>query len=62
MRLLKEFMKQIKVRKQFRAMSQTPKDIEKLPPLIRDRYCKETGKKQIKDIVKTFINYPKLKQ
>ena len=33
-----------------------------LPPLIRDRYCKESGKNQIKEMVKTFINYPKMKQ
>ena len=47
MRLLKEFKKQIKVKKPLRAISQRPTDeldIAKLPPLIRDRYCKENGK------------------
>ena len=65
MRLLKEFKKQIKVKKPLRAISQRPTDeldIAKLPPLIRDRYCKENGKNQIKEMVKTFINYPKMKQ
>ena len=61
MRLMKQFNRKTRVSRQFRTLSQTPRDHPvhtNLPSLVRDRVTLDSHKSQIKDMMKSLMITP----